>query len=98
MKEFLIRCDDEDFIIHADKFGEVFHPNSVKSEKIEGWGNYRIKIDDSEVSFSFEMVGIQISFETGEISSEKAETIINEICQNVEKEIKDTCSWMQIAD
>ena len=99
MKEFLIRCDDENFcVIHVNKLGEVSHPNSVESEQVEGWGDYRIKIGDSEISFSFEMVGIQISFETGKLSPEKAETIVSEISRNVERELKKSCSWVQISD
>jgi len=98
MKEFLIRRKDEDFcVLHVNRFEEVLHPNSVESEKIQGWGDYRIKVDDSEISFSFEMVGIQISFESDEIGNEKAESITKEICQNVEKEIKEPCAWIQIS-
>ncbi len=99
MKEFLIQREDKDFcIFHVNKFGEVLHPNSIKSEKIEGWGDYRIKVDSSEISFSFEEFGIQISFEIDEMNNEKAEIIISEICQNVEKEIKESCFWIQISD
>ena len=99
MKEFLIQREDKDFcVFHVDKFREVLQPNSIESEKVDGWGDYRIRVDNSEISFSFEMVGIQISFETGEISNEKAEGIMSEICQKVEKEIKESCNWIQISD
>ncbi len=98
MKEYLIRRKDEDFcLIHVSKFSDVLHPNSFESEKISGWGDYRIKVEDCEISFSFEEVGIQISFEICEKDNEKTETIISEICQNVEDEIKKSCCWIQIS-
>ncbi len=79
MKEFLIRWKDKDFcLIHVSKFSDVLHPNSIKSYKIEGWGDYRIKGGDCE------------------IGNEKAETIVNEICQNVEKELEKPCYWIQL--
>ena len=98
VKEYLIRRRDKDFcLVQVGKFSNVLHPNSFESEKANGWGDYRIKIRDCEISFSFEEVGIQVSFEICEIDDEKAETIIDEICRNVEKEIKNPCDWIQIS-
>lgn len=99
MKEFLIRRKDKDFLLFStDKFNEVLRPNTIKSEKIEGWGNHRILANGCEISFSFEEVGIQIGFENCEISDENAETIVNEICLNIENEIKSPCYSIQISD
>ena len=62
MKEYLIRRKDKDFcLFHVSKYSHVLHPSSVESKKIEGWGEYRIKIGECEISFSFEEPGIQIS-------------------------------------
>ncbi len=99
MKEYLIRRKDKDFcFFHVSKYSDVLHPSSVKSKKIEGWGEYRIKVEECEIAFSFEDPGIQISFENCEIAEEEAETIVSEICQNVENEIGTACYWIQIAD
>lgn len=99
MKEFLIQREDKDFcVFHTSKFEDVLHPNSIESEKSSGCGDYRIKAANSEISFSFEMVGIQISFENADADNNKAEIIVGEICQNVEKEIETPCDWIQISD
>jgi hypothetical protein len=99
LKEYLLRRRDKDFcLIDVSKFSDVLHPNSFESEKISGWGDYRIKIGDCEIAFSFEEAGIQVFFEICGIDDKKAEMIIDEICRNVEKEIKNPCYWIQISD
>ena len=85
-------------MIHVSKFSKILHPNSFESEKIDGWGDYRIKVYDREIAFSFQEVGIQISFEVCEIDDQRAETIIDEVCRNVENEIQSPCYWIQISD
>jgi hypothetical protein len=99
MKEFLIRRADDDFcLIHINRFDEVSRPESVKSVKIDGWGDYRLKIENCEVAFSFEMAGIQISFENCEITNENAQNIVDEICYKVETEIASPCNSVQISE
>jgi hypothetical protein len=49
----------------------------------EGWGDYRILVEGTEIAFSFEDPGIQVSFEGGKISEIQAKQIIDEICVNI---------------
>ncbi|CAN5590293.1 hypothetical protein BH20ACI4_BH20ACI4_31290 [soil metagenome] len=99
MKEYLIRRKDNDFCeVKLNRFDDVLRPNSFESTKIEGWGHHRIQVDNCAIAFSFEEVGIQISFENCEISDKKAQKIVDEICLNVEKEINSSCYSIQISD
>ena len=83
LHEFLIRSTDREddlaFHIGHGEWGNVLRPSSVPSEVIAGWGNLRLRILDSEVSFSDEEVGIQVIFESGSVSHEQAERIVQEI-------------------
>jgi hypothetical protein len=99
MKGFLIRRKDGDFcIFHISKAEDVLKPNTIESTKIEGWGDFRISVNNCEISFSFEEVGIQIGFENCEISDEYAKKIVDEICLNVEKKVGSPCYSIQISE
>ena len=84
MLEYLIKPLDSDFFaLSPNEWGKVLRPTSFPSKIIDGWGNLRLAIEDCEVSFSDEMVGIQISFENCDIPDEKANLIVQEICQQL---------------
>ncbi len=90
--EFIIkRNDGEWFDLDKDEYDDVLKPNSYNYDIIDGWGNHRIKVNNCEISFSFEFVGFQICFEDepGEsITDEDAEIIIKEILSNIEQSTK----------
>ena len=73
----------EGFDLHRARFAEVLRPNSFTSTEVQGWGDHRISVGDTEISFSFEDTGIQVSFEKGSISAETAIQIVKEIVQNI---------------
>ena len=82
--EYLVRCiDGEWFNLHCNDFGNVLCPKTFSSKVIEGWGDHRIEINGCEVAFSYEDPGIQIIFESDEISEDIATKIVNEIYQNI---------------
>jgi hypothetical protein len=82
--EFLIkRTDGEWFDLPRSRFKDVLRPTSIPSRPIQGWGDHRILIEDSEVSFSDEDPGIQVVFETGTFSAEAARRVVNEIAANI---------------
>lgn len=58
-------------------------PDSVSSSPIEGWGDHRIFVLGCEVSFSSEDPGIQVSFETGNISQAQAIQLVQEIAAKI---------------
>ena len=84
MLEYLIRPVEEEFFdLHSRDWSEALKPSSFSSKVVEGWGNLRLEISGCEVSFSDEDVGIQICFENCDISEEKANKIVQEICSNL---------------
>ncbi len=86
MHEFLLRrTDGEWFDLPVDQFPKVLRPNSVPSEPIQGEGEHRILVRGCEVSFSYEDPGIQVCFETGEISEADTANIAKEILRNIEE-------------
>ena len=85
MIEYLIRrTDGEWFDLPATRFGEALWPSSFASERVQGWGNWRIRCEGTEISFSDEDPGIQVSIEK-ELPREVADQIAKEICLNIER-------------
>jgi hypothetical protein len=85
MREYLIRTiHDEEFDIPYLKWNEVLRPKSYPSKVIEGWGMLRLDIVGCEVSFSPEPPGTQVVFESGNISAEVADAILQEILESAE--------------
>jgi hypothetical protein len=89
MIEYLIRAtDDAEFaveLIPADRFDVVLKPAGFDATVIGGWGDYRIRIDDVEISYSAEDPGWQVSFES-EIEDLRAERIAEVIASQLERE------------
>ena len=85
MREYLIgTIDDKEFDIHHSKWAEVLRPKSYPSKVIEGWGALRLEVAGCEVSLSPEPPGTQIVFESGDISPEVADVIVQEILESAE--------------
>ena len=83
--EYLVkRTDGEWFSLHRDRFQEILRPHSVESSPVQGWGDYRIRLSNGEVAFSFEEVGLVIVFDKYSGTSEKAIQIVEEIIRNIE--------------
>ena len=83
--EYLIRrTDGEWFSISASRAAEAYRPTSFASERTEGWGDWRIRTNGVEISFSYEDPGIQVTFET-DCSSAVESQIIREILENIER-------------
>src|SRR5688572_2788409 len=85
MIEYLIRrTDGEWFDLHATRFDEALRPSSFPSERVEGRGAWRIRCEGTDISFSYEDPGIQVSIE-GHLPPDVADRIAEEIRQNVER-------------
>jgi len=85
MIEYLIRrTDGEWFDLQAARFGEALRPSTYASERIQGWGDWRIRCEGVEIAFSYEDPGIQLSI-AGDLPRETADRVANEICQNIER-------------
>lgn len=79
--EFLIVGDID---IPTAEFDEIMTPNTFNWEKLikEDWHFYHI--DGDEYSYSFEMPGIQMTFNK-EVSFPKAKKIADEVIENIIK-------------
>jgi hypothetical protein len=85
MIEYLIRrVDGEWFNEDPSLYAQSLRPSSFGSEHIDGWGNWRIRCQGVEISFSFEDPGIQVSLEEG-LPRAIADQIVHEICDNIER-------------
>jgi hypothetical protein len=83
--EFLIkRTNGEWFSLHNDHFNEVLRPQTIKAEPCAGWGDYRIKIPNGYISFSFEDPGLHIVFENYSGTRDEAVRIVHEIVEKIE--------------
>jgi hypothetical protein len=85
MTEYLIRrTDGEWFDLHATRLADALRPSSFASERVEGWGDWRIRVEGVDISFSYEDPGMQVIIE-GELPTKVADQIVDEIRQNIER-------------
>jgi hypothetical protein len=85
MAEYLIRRTDGDwFDLLPRQYSEALRPSSHPIEQVAGWGDYRIRMHGAEIAFSFEDPGIQVIIE-GELGAATADTVVAQICQNIER-------------
>lgn len=83
-KDFEFLIIPVDIEVKPEDFDNVMTPNSIKWEKIikNGWVYYQVGKD--EFSYSWEMPGIQMTFNE-EIFYDKAKTIADEIISKLTK-------------
>lgn len=65
------------------RYPEILRPASIPSERTEGWGSHRIRVEGVEVSFSDEDFGFQVVFESDSLSEQRTEQIMADICQHI---------------
>lgn len=97
MLEFLIRTQDDHECppIDHDRMSQVLTPAGWGCQRIAGWGNYRLRCGDTEISFSDEDVGWQVAFE-GPMPSELARRLIATIAAQIEHAVHEPIDWIQI--
>ena len=84
MLEFMIRRDDGQwFDFHYDQVPDMLHPTTFDFTVVEGWGTHRIRIADTDISFSDEDPGFQVCFEGDGIDPDTAARIVAEVAANV---------------
>jgi hypothetical protein len=82
--EFMLKINDgEGFCEPYSRYPEVLRPASIPSERAEGWGSHRIRVEGIEVAFSDEDFGFLVIFESDSIPEERAEQIMDDICHNI---------------
>jgi len=98
MLEFLIRTTEthEWPAFHRDNLVDVFAAPGSGCSPIEGWGDFRVRLGDTEISFSGEEVGWQVAFE-GTVDQERATQLMAEFTSRVSSAAGEPCEWIQIA-
>jgi hypothetical protein len=95
--EFLIRTlDGPDWpAVHRDRLSHVLTPGGWDCVSVSGWGDYRLRCGDTEISFSAEPVGWQVSFE-GPMPEDVATQLVVVVASQIEQEINQSIDWIQI--
>ena len=75
--------DGDGFSEPVSRYPEILRPASIPSERAEGWGSHRIRVEGVEVSFSDEDFGFQVVFESDDLSEQRAAEIMDDICENI---------------
>lgn len=83
MREFLIKCFDDDWSLFYEQWSEVFHPNSIAFTRLPGT-QYRIKVMDTFIYFAHECPGIHICAE-GKLSDIVMRQVVNEVLDNLQQ-------------
>jgi hypothetical protein len=85
MKEYLLkRTDGEWFDVPSSRAAEAYRTSSFQSQRVDGFGDWRIISNGTEISFSYEDAGILVVFEH-DIPTEVADQMAREILQNIER-------------
>lgn len=94
--EFLIRTGDgHDWpAIHRDRIPHVLTPAGWDCTQIPGWGDYRLRCGDTEIAFSGEPVGWEVTFE-GPMPEQLATRLIITVAAQVEQETDQPIEWIQ---
>jgi hypothetical protein len=98
MIEFLIRTrDDHDFpAVRRDRLSHVLTPAGWDCVPSEGWGDYRLRCGDTDVSFAGESAGWEVSFE-GPMPEEVATRMIAIVAAQIEQELNQPVESIQIS-
>src|SRR5688572_30831635 len=97
MREFILRLNEgEGFAGSYDSLPALLRPASIPSQPVAGWGSHRILVEGAEISFSDEEFGFQVVFETGDISEERAQEIMEDIAANIRAKTAATTSVVPI--
>ena len=80
--EYLIQTreavDGFPLVIHMNDQARVYQPTGWSCQPIEGWGDFRFRTGDTEISFSAEPPGVQVLIE-GPMLREEADRLVEVI-------------------
>lgn len=93
MNEYLIRTADthEWPAVHS----EVLSPTGFDCAPVDGWGDVRLRCGVTEVAFSGEEVGWQISFD-GPMADDDTDRFVTTVTSQVEQAVGQPCEWLRI--
>jgi hypothetical protein len=79
--------------LHDARLAEVLLPDGLECHVIDGYGDFRIRCGDAEISFSAEDVGWQVAVE-GELAA--PEQLIAQVTRQVEATVGEPCDWLAL--
>jgi hypothetical protein len=96
--EYLIRTTSTHEIpaLHRSRLTEVLLPAGFNCEQAEGWGDFRMRCGSTQVAFSGEDPGWQVTFE-GPMPETDCERLVITLTQQIEQAAGEACEWLQIA-
>lgn len=95
MIEYLVRPTINEWFAFS-KDSEPYRTIRIPYKEVAGRGTGRFEVDGCEISFSDEIVGIQVSF-WGDMSQLRADQIIEEIRQAIEAAGQEPATVVQIS-
>jgi hypothetical protein len=95
--EYIIRTAGEHAwpAVHRDRLAAVLTPAGSDWSATDGWGDYRLRRGDTEISFAGDMVGWLVSFD-GPISDAEAHRLIEVIASQIETEVGESIDFVQV--
>ncbi|MEV0810366.1 hypothetical protein [Micromonospora sp. NPDC050200] len=98
MMEFLIRTrDDHDWpAMPRGRMAQVLMPSDWDCAVVSGWGNHRLRCGDTEISFSGEPVGWEVSIE-GPMPADVAARLVAAVAAQIGQEIHQPIEWIRIS-
>ncbi len=96
MIEYLIKPTRSEWF-NFPQDSSPYHPLNMPYQKMEGdLGGARIRVEECEISFSYEDPGIQVSFDS-EVTQSLADKIIDEIRKSIEEAVSEPAEVVQIS-
>ncbi len=97
MIEFLIRTRGDGGwpAIHRDRMPQVLTPAGWDCAGVPGWGDYRLRCGDTEISFSGEPIGWEVSVE-GPMPADVATKLVVAVAAQIEREVNQAVEWIQV--
>jgi hypothetical protein len=93
--EYLIKATSgEDLVLARGSVDQVLAPQSRPSQRVSGWGDYRIAVADGQVGFSWEAPGWQVMVEG--MPEADAEGIVTEIAAQIGAATGQPTTWLAL--
>ncbi len=84
LQQFVLRPEPGEWLkLRPEQFDEALRPEA-NARRVDGWGDYRIRVRDVDVAFLCEGDSVQISFE-GAIPADIAARIVDEIRTRIDR-------------
>ena len=98
MIEYLIRTVEGHELppTQGRDLADMLLPAGFNCEQTDGWGDFRMRCDTTEVSFFAEDPGWQVSFK-GTMAEPDCERMVIMTTQQIEQVTREACEWLRIA-